>query len=1480
MATITINLIEYLRANLRDRYKNCYAVLKELLQNADDAGATELHVAAIDQLEGAGHPLLAGPLLVVVNNAPFTYANACAIQTAGVGSKGLDESKIGKFGLGLKSVFHLCEAFFYLSDPRGDAQRVHDRLKSFKRREILNPWLGEFRYSRWDTFSAEDQDRLEALARHFLTEKTDDWFLICLPLRKKSHCMEDSADDPKRWAIDPRWYGEEPQPPKDIFSQAHYESICEMLPLMSTLDRVFFWQLHSPGSSMPSPTVEIVRHATQAVNWRHMKVGRQCMSGDIQASGEIARTWNYVGVQELLDRKDLRDLSNRDDWPWMDAQTESGRKRDRASVKQHSAIVLLETAGNSDLRVEHTVFLPLGDSPQPRQQGNGNTDFDLLRHGYFFVDAGRLCVDFAATQEKETARQAWNRILDREGTLPLLIPSLVEYARTVRGQKDADTKLRLLTSRLWGHSLWKDHSQRICRDGIWGFRLLDGGGAWCQAASDLEVVPLPGNEITPPDLPFKVFPALTGRASSVMVTFNGLPRLTPIKYTPWDQPLAAELFESVPVVEVIKHDDQLAYLYEVSCDCCQRGGHAFQIVLRTLLRRFLREVRLSELRDRHERFSQLVALLSNPLIVSVPYKADLVRESERVFEALIRESTEVLPIPDIFCDRRAERQPSANAKDVRVLLKAVSRLAPSGAQEDAFHSLVGQSITAILAAWRREGQRFLSCFGDLPLFYARNYARDNRRAYTSEQVNTKREKRLLFGRQATMCKRLQSCLKEEEILFVAEKEMVDLLRDEVGPVPLGDVAGCVQLLENRPELTGDIAARQSLLTAILPALGESADERIRGVLRFLLHGNRHASSESVDLFAGDSSAWCAAARWALAATGELWRIVSPGLEDILPSDAKRLRLRKCDPSSVSPLFRLVRSGTLDQQRFQDQPAWRDQLLREWPDDDTENLKRLPLFVAIDGSMTSVSEQTFIQGDMPPPPADIVPNLILIIDPTRVIESRGLAPKLAPDVILRRVLSLDNCRQHWKFILKSIPESLSQELRNDLLSAAWLPTPSGSGIAPRRVVSRDGLQQYVRQLSGSGKPLLHKNDLPSVLLEHPRWKLIENQGPRGDDLYRLLGEALEGSEAFTLGREVVDPEGIVAFVRLFAEPQGLAVMPVAGLLGQLLDGRTEVTDVISKHIFPAVRAPLTATRTHDVLHYLSIRHQQLAGQERTLALDTFNQFLKEGLNVDGFAGQRRDLSFLNQESQWCPAEELAACGDNIATSHLIHLSHYQVLDKANFWGSGVRAPQTAEEGTSTPAIQFDPRVLAESAKVLGDYLQGWKEEDIPDDALAAVIAMLGNNDGFPEQYERFRDSRPLDAIRKHFRWHFPVEDLNRCMNKYHYCILPASPNCVRTCNVFGQEFEAPVNKRVSSLFDGLRGRGYLRYFPMPGEEYCFIIWLRHISPDDLSREDKLHLLANTVQALRVGCSASRARISGQSGGSLFRWASWRSELPRT
>src|SRR5438128_1018933 len=112
--------IAALQSLLHDQY-DTGVILKELIQNADDANATDLHVGWMHGWRGSNHPLLQGPGIVVLNNGEFTPTDARAIPNLRLGTKGADERAIGKFGLGMKSVFHLCEAFFYLASPNQPA---------------------------------------------------------------------------------------------------------------------------------------------------------------------------------------------------------------------------------------------------------------------------------------------------------------------------------------------------------------------------------------------------------------------------------------------------------------------------------------------------------------------------------------------------------------------------------------------------------------------------------------------------------------------------------------------------------------------------------------------------------------------------------------------------------------------------------------------------------------------------------------------------------------------------------------------------------------------------------------------------------------------------------------------------------------------------------------------------------------------------------------------------------------------------------------------------------------------------------------------------------------------------------------------------------------------------------------------------------------------------------------------------------------
>ena len=171
--------IRQIRENLREgRYgqdRDCFGIFKELVQNADDAGARHVHLGVSEPLPNARHPLLRAPGLFAINDGKFDSLDAEAIRCFSLNAKAADRSSIGKFGLGLKSVFHLGEAFFYLA---GTGENCSDA-------DILNPWsslTANGLHPEWDSFAEHDRLLLHDHLSPLLTSGA--YFCLWVPLRR------------------------------------------------------------------------------------------------------------------------------------------------------------------------------------------------------------------------------------------------------------------------------------------------------------------------------------------------------------------------------------------------------------------------------------------------------------------------------------------------------------------------------------------------------------------------------------------------------------------------------------------------------------------------------------------------------------------------------------------------------------------------------------------------------------------------------------------------------------------------------------------------------------------------------------------------------------------------------------------------------------------------------------------------------------------------------------------------------------------------------------------------------------------------------------------------------------------------------------------------------------------------------------------------------------------------------------------------
>ncbi|XP_034150470.1 sacsin isoform X4 [Esox lucius] len=107
-------LVEFLKDILR-RYPEGGQILKELIQNAEDAGATEVRFMydeteyGVESLWSPDMAQYQGAALYVYNDAVFTTEDWNGIQEIARSRKREDPLKVGRFGIGFNSVYHITD---------------------------------------------------------------------------------------------------------------------------------------------------------------------------------------------------------------------------------------------------------------------------------------------------------------------------------------------------------------------------------------------------------------------------------------------------------------------------------------------------------------------------------------------------------------------------------------------------------------------------------------------------------------------------------------------------------------------------------------------------------------------------------------------------------------------------------------------------------------------------------------------------------------------------------------------------------------------------------------------------------------------------------------------------------------------------------------------------------------------------------------------------------------------------------------------------------------------------------------------------------------------------------------------------------------------------------------------------------------------------------------------------------------------------
>lgn len=425
--TTAITIVEDLRTLLRDRYLGGFPVLKELLQNADDARASRFLIAAHPGFVEASHPLLQSPALIVVNDGAVTAAHFDAMEKSSGGSKGGDAATVGRFGLGQKAVFHLCDAFV-----------AHAYIDGAPTLKVMNPWedIAEATVAA-STWKLEPVSDVPLLQRWLGTRGfAGSGMCLVLPLRSQTL---------RPGMAHGLWLTSAQLTPAEALATMVSEG--ELPAVLSCLRHISEVVIEGDGGTGYSIDAKAARLSSPDAAG-----GKRRLSAAWR--NDAGATISLIGHEEHRQNGAVALIRNDVDWPvsrdYLDRQTP-------AKAEPHGAVLLCRSPARGPigrLRIRWTVYLPVTSIDAvdlPAELG----DVDLLLHGHFFVSSARTAL---VDPEGDGAENRWNRGLLAEVTLPQLLPVLMDALPAFSEDSARRTFLRALAGTRW----WADYGTAAC----------------------------------------------------------------------------------------------------------------------------------------------------------------------------------------------------------------------------------------------------------------------------------------------------------------------------------------------------------------------------------------------------------------------------------------------------------------------------------------------------------------------------------------------------------------------------------------------------------------------------------------------------------------------------------------------------------------------------------------------------------------------------------------------------------------------------------------------------------------------------------------------------------------------------------------------------------------------------------------------------------------------------------------------------------
>lgn len=443
----TAGKVNIIKRNLGERYKEIFSVTQELLQNADDAQAEHILIGTSIGFSKS-HDLTNTFGIFFINDGPLTENDLEQIFSVADSNKSSDTGKIGKFGLGMKSVFHLCEAFMVFGKqnkkdiPEGKCAEMFDPWDT-EDIEELKQWPDHYK---WRTdFEAHHEALYEAITEELapVVSKMKRWFCVWIPFRKEEHCKVCG----ELFSYFPKV--------EDIQKQYNKENclrIIHLFPFMKSVKEVsFFGDLQELGI--------LSAEAKKRFQGGLLEQGSQdSFSAKLKSSANLFPDINLQCFEEISSDVFFEALKKSSRWP----TTQDGGRRIPEKAIAHHATAFMERAEEDkekrSLKIAYYVYLPLtdGDMQECVKSQSLPCSVSLDLHAHLFIDAGRRRYETVDPERPDDIKTEWNRELLSRGLYPSIIEHFPDFfAKWKNSDVAAFTKLFLITD------FYQQHAEQI-----------------------------------------------------------------------------------------------------------------------------------------------------------------------------------------------------------------------------------------------------------------------------------------------------------------------------------------------------------------------------------------------------------------------------------------------------------------------------------------------------------------------------------------------------------------------------------------------------------------------------------------------------------------------------------------------------------------------------------------------------------------------------------------------------------------------------------------------------------------------------------------------------------------------------------------------------------------------------------------------------------------------------------------------------------